>query len=392
MKNVTFISYSQQRDERVELVKALAEHGITPWRDVENLPAGQPTRQMVEQAIEHSSGAILWLSKDALRSDYVCDVEVALLHRALEQRGILLMPVFDGYTPSAARSALVERTGLDLGEQHGHVVDADVTPAVEARRIAAAYVGSHVRALPTDDRPRIRAVTRADTASNRGGADLNFDWRHHFLDGAVPDEGARTAIGSAMHTAVTALIDTRGAGEIELQIAAHLPLAVAIGHSLRRPTGCIPVMPGDSGDYRPDLPADDVAPLERRRRPGGDVASRSAYLEVSISRNVTAKVDEAVQRSGRGPFHRTALEPVGGPSQLAMASPEQAASWAMQIGDEIATLNDNSGVDGVDLYYAGPIQIAVMIGWWLNATGPVIVHHLAGNKLQYEALWRTPLT
>lgn len=177
MKNLTFISYSQQRDRRVELVKALAEHGITPWRDVENLPAGRPTRQEVEQAIADCSGAILWLSADAPESDYVCDVEAALLRHELERRGILLMPVFDGYTPSEARSALVQRTGLDLGEQHGHAVDPDTEPAVEARQIAAAYVASHVRQLSTDERARIRAVTRADTASDREDADLNFDWR-----------------------------------------------------------------------------------------------------------------------------------------------------------------------------------------------------------------------
>lgn len=190
---------------------------------------------------------------------------------------------------------------------------------------------------------------------------------------------------------MTALIDARGAGEVELQIKAHLPLAVAIGHSLRRTTGCIPVMPDSSGDYRPDLPADGVASLERRRRPGGDVASRSAYLEVNISRDVTVRVDEAIQRSGAGPFHRTVLEPVGGPSQQALTSPQQAVAWAIQIGNEIAVLNAEPGVEGVDLFYAGPAQIAVMIGWWLNATGPVTVHQLAGNQLQYEPLWTTPL-
>lgn len=55
----TFISYSGDRALRVELVYALSDHGVTPWRDVENLDAGDRTTDTIEAELADCSGVIL---------------------------------------------------------------------------------------------------------------------------------------------------------------------------------------------------------------------------------------------------------------------------------------------------------------------------------------------
>lgn len=391
MRNLVFISYSGNRTERAALPVALREHGIRPWRDVEDLPHGEPSREEIQDAMRKCSGVILWLSEDAIDSDYVCNIEAPLIGQALNDRGVLVMPIFDGLGPTEALTAFRDATGLELTEQNGHTLDPTVRPEIEAATIAAHYVRAHLNRLhPGDEPSTVRAVTRDDTADLHDEADLNFDWRDHFTDGSFPDDETLDRLAGALRTSMRHLKHAADPGLVRVAAKIHLPFAVALGHTLRRPTGFLPVMRHDETDWQPDPGSSATEPLVRSEYPGGDARATRSALEVSVTRDVAAKVRETIRARGLSFRRRVVLQPADGPSQTAVDGSPTASACAQQIRDEIGALNTDAGVSSVDLFYAGPIELAIMVGWWLNAAGTVTVHQLAGNQHLYRPMWSTP--
>jgi hypothetical protein len=69
-----------------------------------------------------------------------------------------------------------------------------------------------------------------------------------------------------------------------------------------------------------------------------------------------------------------------------------ANGWAGQTAEAIRTASRQPGVADVDLYIAAPLQVAVFLGWRLNAVGRVHIHHWVGNAGPYQRVWTLPPT
>lgn len=384
----TFISYSGDRQRRVELVHALRDHGVIPWRDVENLDAGDPTTDVIEAELSECSSVILWVNETVLGSAYVADVELPAIARAVRDRAIRITPVFDGLTPSEAPER-ISRFGIEIGDNNGHVVDASLADGDTAAAIALAHATGEVRAARRSGRPPIvRLVTYDDTAAHWDDAVLNLDWRHHFT-GPTLDRSSEDRLRDALAKMTAALKAIYGATEITLAVKAHLPIAVALGHSFAEPTGCTIRMTRDDVSYTVRRTGTDAAPLREAPYSKGPIDVRAAALEVAVTRDTEAGVNGYIGAGNRY-RERILLVPPDGLGRFALDESETCNAWARQISEVVARLAARSDIDRVDFFLACPVELAVAIGWWANATGRMQLLNWTGKTGPYAPMWRLP--
>lgn len=383
-----FISYSGERDVRVELVHALRDHGVTSWRDVEDLDAGARTTDAIEAELAECSGVILWVNESVLGSSYVANIELPAIARAARDRRIRIVPVFDGLEPSDAAER-VSHFGIEIGDNNGHVIDPDTTTRKTAAAIAIRYAAGQVREAQRNGRPPIvRMVTYDDTAAHRDDAVLNFDWRHRLVD-PVLDDAARVCLSAALSNATAALKAAYGATEVALAVKAHFPIALALGHAFAEPTGCTIRMDRGDTTYYVGRAAADVTLLQEATYGNGPVDARAAAVEVAISRDTEAGVNAYVGAGNR--YHeRHVLVPIDGPGRSALDDPDSCNAWARQTAALISRLTAKPAIDRVDLFLACPVELAVAIGWWANATGPLTILNWTGKAGPYAPMWRLP--
>lgn len=384
----TFISYSGDRPLRVELVHALRDHGVTPWRDVENLEAGDRTTETIEAELSKCSSVILWVNEAVLASAYVADVELPAIARAARDRAIRITPVFDGLTPSEAAER-VSRFGIEIGDNNGHVVDRALSTADTAAAIALAHATGEVQAARRARRPPIvRLVTYDDTAAHRDDAILNLDWRHRFASPAL-DRSSEDRLRDALARTTAAMKATYGATEITLAVKAHLPIAVALGHAFAEPTGCTIRMTRDDLTYTVHRAGTDATRLREGPYSKGPTDVRAAAVEVAVTRDTEAGVNAYIGTGNRY-RERILLVPPDGPGRFAIDGSEICNAWARQISDVAARLAARPDLDRVDLFLACPVELAVAIGWWANAIGLVQLLNWTGKTGPYAPMWRLP--
>jgi hypothetical protein len=383
-----FISYSDERDARAQLVYALREHGVTPWRDVEDLDLGNATTDTIEAELADCSGAILWINEQVLGSAYVADVELPAIARAARDRGIRVVPVFDGLTPSDA-SERVSRFGIEIGENNGHVVVPTATSLETATAIAARYANAELKAAHANGRePIVRLVTYDDTAPHRDDAILNFDWRHALAaDDVEPDVEAR--LRNALAASTGALKAAYGASQVVIAAKAHLPAAVALGYAFSETTGCTVRMERDGVVYTVDRGISDVAGLEASWHLKGPIDARAAAGELAVTRDTVAGVSAYVA-GGHRYRERVTLTPPAGSGRFALDGPASCNAWAHQMCNLLTELGARSDIDRIDLFLACPVELAVAVGWWANATGPITLMNWAGKAGPYTPMWHLP--
>lgn len=383
-----FISYSKRRAERQLLVDALRDHGLRPWRDVESIPTAAPTTATIEGDLAGCAAAILWVDQAFLDSEFIRLVELPAIEDARRLRGLRILPVFDGMGPTEATDRL-SALGFEVGDHNGHVVDEVAAPASTAAAVAARYLDTHLRDAHAAGRPPVlRVVSYDDTAELRDEAVLNLDWRHRLTTGSLPPDDEQ-ALRRALETATAAVKRTYGAAELTLAIKTHLPLAVAVGHAFAEPTGCRLVMRRGSDVLTTTRTREPVPALVRSDRSLGPVTAGAGAVEVAVSRDVGAGVTELVA-AGTRYRRRAVLTPPSGPSRDAVPGPTTAAAWGRQIAETVLAEGDCADVDRVDLFLATPVELAVMVGWWLNASGPVHVMNWRGKTGPYERMWTLP--
>lgn len=383
-----FISYSDERDARAELVSALREHGVTPWRDVEDLDLGSATTDTIEAELVDCAGAILWINEQVLGSAYVADVEFPAIARAARDRGIRIVPVFDGLTPSDA-SERVSRLGIEIGDNNGHVVDPAATSLETAAAIAARYARAEVKAAYANGRePIVRLVTYDDTAPHRDDAVLNFDWRHALVTGELA-EAVEARLRDALAASTGALKAAYGASQVVIAAKAHLPAAVALGHAFSETTGCTLQMKRDGVVFVVDRSVSEVAGLEPSWHLKGPIGARAAAVEVAVTRDTAAGVSAYVA-DGHRYRERVTLTPPAGSGRFALDGPASCSAWARQMGDLLTELGARSDIDRIDLFLACPVDLAVAVGWWANATGRITLLNWAGKAGPYTPMWHLP--
>lgn len=390
--NSVFISYSGERADRKQLATALRERGMNPWRDVESIPLGESTSAEIDEALRTASGAIVWINQYAVTSDYIRNIEAPAIRQQSSSRGILVAPVVDGF-PSIGDGLAAFRnwTGFSIADNNGHEIDPHWRPELEAARIADAYADAHLRRCHQSGSPPIvRAVTRDDTAAHRDDAALNFDWRHRLSSGFTSTDDLRGLFDS-MRRSLSSLLAQFGATEVEVCAKVNLPIAIAIGHCLRRTTGATPVMHAYGQRWAPDVNVDGELLIESSH-PAGDARATASALEVSISNDVSTAVLETLRRDDRTYRQHKTVCPADGPGQTALTSNSAANTWARQIRDQLRALASEPGVYSVDLFFSGPVELAVLIGWWLNAAGTVVAHEYDRSTGTYLRMWTAPVT
>lgn len=192
-----------------------------------------------------------------------------------------------------------------------------------------------------------------------------------------------------MRRSLSSLLAQFGPTEIEVCAKANLPIALAIGHCLRRTTGAIPIMHAYGQSWVPDVTADGE-PLTESSHPAGEARAPTSALEVSISNDVSTAVLETLRRNARPYRQHVRLSPAGGPGQTALTDNSTANAWARQIRDRLQTLASEPAVASVDLFLSGPVELAVLIGWWLNAAGTITAHEYNRSTGAYTPMWTTP--
>ena len=387
--NTYFISYSRKRAQRAVLRRALMDTGLNAWRDVESLNAGVQSTDAIKDQIAQSVGAVLWINETFLASNYIEVIEVPAFEAARRQRSISIVPVFDGTHPTGDADR-IDRLASWLRDYNGVILDPDSNEIPErqvARRTVTTYTTTAAR---NGQQPIVRMVSYDDTASLRDQAVLNFNWSEHMETGLL-NQATRESLHQALTVATGALKSAYGAAEIPISIKAHLGFAVALGHAFYQPTGCRPIVQtDDSTSWTTDADAgSQTLPLRDETLSPGPAASRVAALEVSVTRDTTPGVDAYENMTGQPYRLRKRLTAPGGPSRSALDRPATAAAWARQIGNAIVELNDQRHIDQTDLYLATPIQLAVLVGFWLNSAGPVRIMNW-GKAGPYEPLWTLP--
>lgn len=383
-----FMSYSGERDLRVELVYALREHGVVPWRDVEDLDAGARTTEAIEAELAECSGAILWVNEAVLASSYVANIELPAIARAARDRRIRIVPVFDGLKPTDAAER-ISQAGIEIGDNNGHVVDPEATTHETAAGIAARYAAGEVREAQRTGRPPIvRMVTYDDTAAHRDDAILNFDWRHRLVKPNL-DDATRVSLSSALTSSTAALKAAYGATEVTVAVKAHLPIALALGHAFAEPTGCTIRMEREDVIYAVTRATADASRLREAPYGNGPVDARAAAIEVAVSRETETGVNAYVGAGNR--YHeRVALVPSEGPGRASLDDPDSCNAWARQTSELVTRLAAKPAIDRVDLFLACPVELAVAIGWWANAAGPLTILNWTGKAGPYAPMWKLP--
>jgi SMODS-associated and fused to various effectors sensor domain/TIR domain len=386
--NRVFVSYSGNRIERTELFYALRNYGLRPWRDVESLAAGGKTTEVIEEELASCSGTVLWINDALFASDYVALVELPAIAKRALAPDHRLVPIFDRMSPSEGIERL-SRFGIEVGESQGHAVNQSHRPEVTAASIAAAYMRAHVQgAYQAGSDPIIRLVSYDDTADKHDVALLNLDWRHHLEDGSLSDLSSQT-LRSALRDACAAVKESYGACEIELAVKAHLPLATALGYAFAEPTGCTLRMVRDAIEWRTSRESREIDPLNVDHPMKGPVSTRRASVEVAVSRTIDAGVKRYIGEGNRY-RHRVVLTPPVGIARDAVVDPDSSNSWARQVGDELVGLADRDDVESIDLFLACPVELAISIGWWTNAGGPINLMNWRGKHGTYEPMWSLP--
>lgn len=396
MTGSVFISYSDDHLRIEALATALRRYGMRTWRDVEALPLGIRTRSEIETELAVCKASIIWLTHETLASEYVRLVELPTIFAEHDRRGLIIIPIFVDWSPGGDASAAVRAAvGREISDHNGHHFDCKKPIADEMNLIARRFARSSLQECVQSDpshRPIIRCVTRTDAATGLSTADINLNWIAEYpSSGELPDAPVESNLQRALSQVGDELIGAFGAGSLDVHARCHLHLAVALGHTFRKPTGMLPRLLVDNEWWGCETLSvgQEFTPLRQTTSHGPIEASRAA-VELSITQDVRPGVDSTIMAQGTLYRSRTVLQPVSGPGQMAVTDPIVANAWADQTAEVIRSAGREPGITDVDLFVAAPIQFALFLGWRLNAAGRVHIHHWVGNTGPYRRVWSLP--
>jgi hypothetical protein len=148
-------------------------------------------------------------------------------------------------------------------------------------------------------------------------------------------------------------------------------------------------MDRDGTEYTTDRAPTETEPLDQVLRPLGPLDARAAAIEVAVTRDTDAGVRAYISEGNRYRDHVT-LMPRTGLGRRALDGPRTCNAWAYQVAELLISVGSRSHIDRIDLYLACPVELAVAVGWWANASGPLqLMNWLAGSG-PYQPMWHLP--
>ncbi len=382
-----FLSYSWDDASEVDdLDTMLRLRGVPVWRDRRAMRWGGYDEDLVRRVIrDEASGFVLYLTKEALESDFVTNVELrAMDSRRDAARAFCAGAVFRGYGVEEGKNAVHAKTGIDIRATLGsRVEERDLLDGLReaANAIMREYVGSQWTAGPLTLHLETRdSLPVADPALVHLSLAPPLMHDPDEYDIAIWDEQILPALDDlqkGLHTIVAA----RPACErvIEVGGASHLSAAIAFGYAFREPTRW-------SLRIRH---SDDVweTRRERAKLDGWEVvrhAGSGSNGDLVVMIHVTADVTNAVRASAGG-IARAELHirPPGGADRHSLDA-ATANSAAAGIAKAIREARDTYAPKETRLYMAAPWPFAAILGWHLGSVGPLVVHEASVGRDSYR--------
>ena len=382
-----FLSYAWEDMSEVDALDTMLRlRGVPVWRDRRAMRWGGYNEDLVRRVIkDEASGFVLYLTKEALESSFVTDVELRAMDvRRQADQAFYGGAVFRGYGVGAGKDAVHTRTGIDIGATLGSRVEerallGDLRGA--ANEIMREYVGSQWTTGPLT----VSLETR-DPLPVANPALVHLSLAPPLMhdpdeyDVAVWDEQILPALDDlqqGLHTVTLA----RPLCErvIEVEGASHLSAALALGYAFREPT-------------RWSLRIRHFGNLWETRRERGELegwevvprAGSGSSGDLVVMIHITADVTNAVRASAGG-IARAELHirPPGGAHRHSLDA-GTANSAAAGIAQEIREARDTYGPQETRLYMAAPWPFAAILGWHLGSVGPLVMHEASLGRDSYR--------
>ncbi|TEU17246.1 MAG: toll/interleukin-1 receptor domain-containing protein, partial [Anaerolineales bacterium] len=392
----TFISYSRKNlDEVITLAGELKARGLRLWQDISDLAPGRPTEEQIRAALAEECGSFLvYLTPESLQSKYVMRVELqAALDKWRQDRQFTIIPVFRGLTIPQAGAATRSQTGRDITIFHGVMIPANISGDSEEFRTSLgnaarqALAGSLERRAPIfkadpSRRPVLDLHTRQYTARPTE-ADLDLDWRSFFKGRIAPSAlDCSATLLPALESIRETIASTWGLRSVSVRAKAHISAGIALGFAFRAPTGFHLTVEQNGDVWGTEvIPASDN-PLTVMET-GGSIEAEDLAVQLSVAHDISRDVDRFVQARGE-PFRaRVTLQPHVGYGRKSVANAQQALSMAIQAAEVIRHIRDERRALRTHLFAAVPIGLAVLLGYQLNACGPIQLYEYDKVRLTF---------
>lgn len=382
-----FLSYSRKNSQAVELLAdQLRIRGIRVWRDIDNLDLGRMTQREIQEALRHVDAAILYLTRESLKSEYILSVELPeVIARHRDEPDFPIISILDGVTFDQIDRA-TRATGQRLSEFNAIrlLVNADLTARdVElshvARRVLDSVLPSHLWRLDQGQAIDVDLFSRLETEHNYP-ATVRLDWVRPFRSNPPPPETCRLLQGALndLHE----VLRKGGLRPIALRPAgAHLTVGYAFGYVFRATAGFtlwveqhFPPHTGIGPQWwRANESPIPESPLVLTPT-AVDTAKPDITIEISINKSVEEHVNNWIGAETPSLRTRLGLAPEGGLQPNMLLDGPQTLAIAQQVREAIARYRRPGG--RTHIFGAIPVGLAVLIGAQLNACGLIQCYEL----------------
>lgn len=363
------------------LGRKLRFRGIPVWQDISDLGSGS-TEAQIRAALTNPTmaSAVVWITPEVLGSAVIRGVEVPLMVKRVNNRDgfFAIMAAAGGLDYDQAAVAAAENLGLDdLHFWNLHRVTGDPAPPGEIGKVARLVLrhrldAVHAAALAGATLELGLYVRHA--APLEPGASMQLDWYEAFDGRHAAEEVWESELLSALRD-VYLETAARAPGH---PILAHgqptLAAAVALGHTFSATAG-IPLAWQQLGPGGPE----GVWSLAVRRESSGYTATFVDHDPAADGLAVIVSVAQsgrlAFGRAGAVPKMRAVVEifhPDPAPPRLSAGQASDVAYLVIEAVKEAR--RRYVGLSETHLFLACPAGLAVLIGQFLNALGPVVVY------------------
>lgn len=380
-----FLCYSRADGEQADaLALELQLRGVRIWRDTEQIFLGRLSRATIKEAIDTVTALLIYLTPASLRSEFIPTVEIkAALQRARRDPGFVIIPLLDGVSPqevdaafSGSRLKLTEYQYLLLpneaaGRAHSisnlarQVLRAVLVPALHAdRRRSTSIVDLFTISRTTYDRPAAASLDWTSLCTD--GVPSLETWRERLLP-ALTDlekvlrEDVRRPI--TLRPDGTRISPAFGFGYV-FRETSKFHLWVEQVFRSTNPQWWRTDEPHEERDLLTDTSEDH------------DRAGIDFTLEISINRVVSPTVNGWLNAAPAPIARRIKLD-------FPPRTISDGAQAMMIAGQVQRTLDRELGrrsPERIHLFFAGPVALAILIGWHLNKRGVFVAYEFVGNR------------
>lgn len=393
MAQPIFLSYSWSDLDEVDQLDALLRlRGVPVWRDRRDMRFGTYQEDHVRTAIkENCSGFVLYLTEAALTgtSEFITGIELpAMADRRSARAAFLSGAVFRGYGFTEGQDAVHKATGIPVGSTLGSRVSTLTEIRPQLLEAANAILTGYLAAQHADGPTEIVFDTRNDIRWTREGL-LHLGWfpplAHEVAD--VDPDSWLNELQPALDDVRRALIATTDDRRLILTGTPHLSAALAFGYEFRRPAGwSLEMHDTYGGTWVSTNDAPDLSGWRSAVEPGPSGSDDVLVVAIHARHDISAAVraNRAQEGTARATLH--VRPPAEAPAES--INPAEASSLAAAITDAIRAAHREYGTRQTHLYLAGPWPMAVLLGWHLASTGPLVSFEATADRQGYRPACR----